>query len=406
MLPRITAAGSSPWPEGGSNPVKAAASVDTRAQIVALVRDFARRDVEQVAARLEPDDGYPAELVDRMAALGLFGITIPEHYGGMGLDHTTFAIIFEELAKAWMSLTGPIGTHHVMAQVIVDHGTGEQKARWLPAMATGELRGGLALTEPGGGSDVQALQTIATRDGDEYIVTGSKMFITNGQHGGGFAALAKTDPSADPPYRGLSCLIVEKPTQGSSVGRKLDKLGYRGLDTVELVFDNVRVSTDNLVSGEEGRGYGQVLSALESGRINVAARAVGVATAAFEAAIKYASQRKAFGKRIADHQAIATKLADMATKIEAARLLTYEAARKRDEGGRVDLEAGMAKLFASEVCGEVTMEAMRIHGGYGYTKEYPVERYYRDAPLMIIGEGTNEIQKLVIARRLLDKYAT
>ena len=384
--------------------MKAAASVDTRAQIVALVRDFARRDVEQVAALLEPDDGYPAELVDRMAALGLFGITIPERYGGMGLDHTTFAIIFEELAKAWMSLTGPIGTHHVMAQVIVDHGTSEQKARLLPAMAAGELRGGLALTEPGGGSDVQALQTIATRDGDDYIVTGSKMFITNGQHGGGFAVLAKTDPSADPPHRGMSCLIVEKPTQGFSVGRKLDKLGYRGVDTCELIFDRARVPASNLVGGVEGKGFGQVMSALESGRINVAARAVGVAQAAFDAAARYSRQRETFGKPISEHQAIQLALADMGTKIQAARLLTHSAAEKKDRGERADLESGMAKYYSSEICSQVTMDAMRIHGGYGYIKDLPIERYYRDAPLMILGEGTNEVLRLLIARRLLDRY--
>ena len=384
--------------------MKAAASVDTRAQIVALVRDFARRDVEPVAARLEPDDGYPAELVDRMAGLGLFGITIPERYGGMGLDHTTFAIIFEELAKAWMSLTGPIGTHHVMAQVIVDHGTGEQKARWLPRMAAGDLRGGLALTEPGGGSDVQALQTTATRDGDDYIVTGSKMFITNGQHGGGFAVLAKTDPSADPPYRGMSCLIVEKPTEGFSVGRKLDKLGYRGVDTCELIFDRARVPAANLVGGIEGKGFGQVMAALESGRINVAARAVGVAQAAFDAAARYSQQRQTFGKPISEHQAIQLALADMGTKIQAARLLTHSAADKKDRGERADLESGMAKYYSSEICSEVTMDAMRIHGGYGYIKDLPIERYYRDAPLMILGEGTNEVLRLLIARRLLDRY--
>ncbi len=384
--------------------MKAAASVDTRAQIVALVRDFARREVEQVAARLEPDDEYPAELVDRMAALGLFGITIPERYGGMGLDHTTFAIIFEELAKAWMSLTGPIGTHHVMAQVIADYGTGEQKARWLPAMAAGELRGGLALTEPGGGSDVQALQTIAKRDGDDYIVTGSKMFITNGQHGGGFAVLAKTDPSADPPYRGMSCLIVEKPTRGFSVGRKLDKLGYRGVDTCELIFDRARVPAANLVGGTEGKGFGQVMSALESGRINVAARAVGVAQAAFDAAARYSRQRETFGKPISEHQAIQLALADMGTKIQAARLLTHSAAEKKDRGERADLESGMAKYYSSEICSQVTMDAMRIHGGYGYIKDLPIERYYRDAPLMILGEGTNEVLRLLIARRLLDRY--
>ena len=384
--------------------VEAAASVDTRAQIVALVRDFARRDVEPVAARLEPDDAYPAELVDRMAGLGLFGITIPERYGGMGLDHTTFAIIFEELARAWMSLTGPIGTHHVMAQVVVDHGTSEQKARWLPRMAAGELRGGLALTESSGGSDVQALQTTATRDGDDYIVTGSKMFITNGEHGGGFAVLVKTDPSADPPYRGMSCLIVEKPTEGFSVGRKLDKLGYRGVDTCELIFDRARVPAANLVGGKEGKGFGQVMSALESGRINVAARAVGVAQAAFDAAARYSRQRETFGKPISEHQAIQLALADMGTKIQAARLLTHSAAEKKDRGERADLESGMAKYYSSEICSQVTMDAMRIHGGYGYIKDLPIERYYRDAPLMILGEGTNEVLRLLIARRLLDRY--
>ena len=384
--------------------MEAAASVDTRAQIVALVRDFARRDVEPVAARLEPDDAYPAELVDRMAGLGLFGITIPERYGGMGLDHTTFAIIFEELARAWMSLTGPIGTHHVMAQVVVDHGTSEQKARWLPRMAAGELRGGLALTESSGGSDVQALQTTATRDGDDYIVTGSKMFITNGEHGGGFAVLVKTDPSADPPYRGMSCLIVEKPTEGFSVGRKLDKLGYRGVDTCELIFDRARVPAANLVGGKEGKGFGQVMSALESGRINVAARAVGVAQAAFDAAARYSRQRETFGKPISEHQAIQLALADMGTKIQAARLLTHSAAEKKDRGERADLESGMAKYYSSEICSQVTMDAMRIHGGYGYIKDLPIERYYRDAPLMILGEGTNEVLRLLIARRLLDRY--
>ncbi len=384
--------------------MKAPASVDTRAQIVALVRDFARRDVAPVAARLEPDDAYPAELVDRMAELGLFGITIPEPYGGMGLDHTTFAIIFEELAKAWMSLTGPIGTHHVMAQVIGDHGTSEQKARWLPRMAAGELRGGLALTEPGGGSDVQALKTVATRDGEDYIVTGSKMFITNGQHGGGFAVLVKTDPSADPPYRGMSSLIVEKPTEGFSVGRKLDKLGYRGVDTCELIFDRARVPAANLVGGIEGKGFGQVMSALEGGRINVAARAVGVAQAAFDAAARYSRQRETFGKPISEHQAIQLALADMGTKIQAARLLTHSAAEKKDRGERADLESGMAKYYSSEICSQVTMDAMRIHGGYGYIKDLPIERYYRDAPLMILGEGTNEVLRLLIARRLLDRY--
>ncbi len=379
-------------------------STETRNQMTNLVREFVRRDVEPVANHYENEDIYPQDLVDKMAEMGLFGIMIPEEYGGLGLDYTTFAMIFEELSKGWMSLTGPIGTHHILAYVISTYGTGEMKHRFLPKMAEGIIRGGLALTEPGGGSDMQNLQTSAVKDGEEYVINGNKMFISNGASGNAFAVLARTSKTAQPPHRGISCFVVEKPAVGFTVAQKLDKLGYRGIDTTELVFDNVRVPTENLVGEVEGQGFRQVMSGLEGGRINVAARAVGVATAAFDAAIKYAQQRETFGQPIAQHQAIQLKLADMATEIEAARLLTYEAARKKDSGERVDLEAGMAKLFASEMCGRVTMEAMRIHGGYGYIKDYPLERYYRDAPLMIIGEGTNEIQKLVIARRLLQKY--
>ncbi len=377
---------------------------ETRSQIVNLVRDFVQREVEPVASRYDNEDIYPQELVDKMADMGLFGIMIPEEYGGLGLDYTTFATIFEEISKGWMSLTGPIGTHHILAYVIATYGDEELKRRFLPKMAEGVIRGGLALTEPGGGSDMQNLQTSAVKDGEEYVINGNKMFISNGASGNAFAVLARTDKTADPPHRGISCFVVQKPAAGFSVAQKLDKLGYRGIDTTELVFDNVRIPAENLVGGVEGQGFRQVMSGLEGGRINVAARAVGVATAAFDAAIKYAQQRETFGQPIAQHQAIQLKLAEMATNIEAARLLTYEAARKKDAGERVDLEAGMAKLFASEMCGEVAMEAMRIHGGYGYIKDYPLERYYRDAPLMIIGEGTNEIQKLVIARRLLLKH--
>lgn len=380
-------------------------SSEARTQIVNLVRDFVRRDVEPVAGRYDNEDIYPTDQVDQMAQMGLFGVTIPEEYGGLGLDYTTYALIFEELCKGWMSLSGVIGTHHVMAHMISSFGTEEQKRRFLPMMAAAEIRGGLALTEPEAGSDVQNIQTSAKKDGEEYVLNGSKMFITNGQNGNAFAVMTKTDPDAEPPYRGISCMIVEKSATGFTVGQHLDKLGYRGLDTCELVFQDCRVSTDNLLGGEEGRGFSQLMSGLETGRINIAARAVGVATAAFEAAIKYAQQRKAFGVPIAQHQSIQKMLADMGTQIQAARLLTYDAAAKKDDGERVDLEAGMAKLFASEVCGKVTLDAMRIHGGYGYVKDYPVERYYRDAPLMIIGEGTNEIQRLVIARRLLQKHA-
>jgi alkylation response protein AidB-like acyl-CoA dehydrogenase len=369
-----------------------------------MVREFARRELDPIVSEYEREDIIPLDVIEKMKDMGLFGITVPEEYGGMGLDYTTFAMIFEELSKTWMSISGVIGTHHIMEYVIVNFGTDEQKQRFLPAMATGEKRGGLALTEPNAGSDVQSIELSAVKDGEEYVINGTKMFITNGRHGNTFALMTKTDPNAVPAHRGMSCFIVEKGGAGFEVGRDLDKLGYRGLDTCELIFQDFRVPMDNLVGGEEGRGFQQVMGGLETGRINIAARAVGVATAAFEAAIKYAQQRKTFGVPIAQHQAIQLKLADMATKIEAARLLTYEAAAKKDRDERVDLEAGMAKLFASEICAEVTMEAMRIHGGYGYIKEYPIERYYRDAPLMIIGEGTNEIQRLVIARQLLRKY--
>ena len=374
---------------------------EARSQIVNLVRDFVRREVEPVAAELDKEDRVPHDLIDRMKELGLFGITVPEEYGGLGLDYTTFASVFEELSKGLMSITGAIGTHHILTYVLTHYGTEEQKQKFLPDLASGRKRGGLALTEPGGGTDVANLQTTATKDGEEYVINGTKMFITNGRYGDTFCLLARTDREAEPKHRGISCFVVEKGGEGFQVGRDLDKLGYRGLDTCELIFDNYPVPADNLVGGNEGTGFGMVMSGLETGRINVAARAVGVAQAAFNAAIRYSQQRETFGKPIAEHQAIQLKLADMATKIQAARLLVYDAAAKKDSGDRVDLESGMAKLFASEICGEVTMEAMRIHGGYGYIKESPVERYYRDAPLMIIGEGTNEVMRLVIARQLL-----
>ncbi len=374
---------------------------EARSQIVNLVRDFVRRDVEPVAAQLDRDDTVPLDLIDKMKELGLFGITVPEEYGGMGLDYTTFAMIFEEMSKGFMSLTGAIGTHHIMTYVLTHYGTEEQKRHFLPDLASGRKRGGLALTEPGGGTDVANLEVTADKDGEEYVINGTKMFITNGRYGDTFCLLARTDRTAEPNYRGISAFIVEKGGDGFKVGRDLDKLGYRGLDTCELIFEDYRVPAENLVGVEGGRGFGQVMSGLETGRINVAARAVGVAQAAFEAAIRYSQQRETFGVPISQHQAIQLKLADMATKIQAARLLTYDAAAKKDSGARVDLESGMAKLYASEICGEVAMDSMRIHGGYGYIKESPVERYYRDAPLMIIGEGTNEVLRLVIARQLL-----
>ena len=373
-------------------------------QILSLVREFVRREVAPQAAIHDRDDTYPHKLVGQMQDLSLFGIAVPEEYGGLGLDHTTFAMIFEELSKGWMSITGILGTHSVMAYVLSHFGTEEQKRQWLPRMATGEMRGALAMTEPNAGSDVAAIQTVAVRDGDEYVVNGRKLFITNGRNCHAALVMVKTDPDALPAHRGISALVVEK-GPGFTVGPDMEKLGYRGLDTCELLFDNCRVPARNLVGMKEGQGFRQVMAGLEAGRINIAARAVGVATAAFEEAIRYAQRRRTFGKPIAQHQAIQMMLADMATKIHAARLLTYDAAAKKDRGERCDEEAGMAKLFASEVCGQVTLDAMRIHGGYGYIKDLPLERYYRDAPLMIIGEGTNEIQKLIIARSLLRRYA-
>ena len=375
--------------------------VEARSQIVSMVRDFVRREVEPAAAEHDAEDTVPYALIDRMKELGLFGINVPEEYGGMGLDYTTFAMIFEEISKGYMALTGTIGTHHILTYVLTHYGTAAQRERFLPRLASGAMRGGLALTEPGGGSDVGALQTRAVKDGEEYVVNGSKMFITNAESGDAFCLLARTNPDTALKHRGLSAFVIEKGDPGFKVGRHLDKLGYRGPETCELFFEDFRIPADNLIGDAEGAGFGQVMSGLETGRINVGARAVGVAQAALEASMRYIQQRETFGVPISQHQAIQLKIADMATKIQAARLLVYDAAGKKDSGERIDLESGMAKLFASEVCGEVAMEAMRIHGGYGYTKDFPVERYYRDAPLMIIGEGTNEIMRLVIARQLL-----
>ena len=375
--------------------------VEARSQIVSMVRDFVRREVEPAAAEHDAEDTVPYALIDRMKELGLFGINVPEEYGGMGLDYTTFAMIFEEISKGYMALTGTIGTHHILTYVLTHYGTAAQRERFLPRLASGAMRGGLALTEPGGGSDVGALQTRAVKDGEEYVVNGSKMFITNAESGDAFCLLARTNPDTALKHRGLSAFVIEKGDPGFKVGRHLDKLGYRGPETCELFFEDFRIPADNLIGDAEGAGFGQVMSGLETGRINVGARAVGVAQAALEASMRYIQQRETFGVPISQHQAIQLKVADMATKIQAARLLVYDAAAKKDSGERIDLESGMAKLFASEVCGEVAMEAMRIHGGYGYTKDFPVERYYRDAPLMIIGEGTNEIMRLVIARQLL-----
>jgi alkylation response protein AidB-like acyl-CoA dehydrogenase len=374
-------------------------------QIVATVRKFVEREIIPVAAELEQKDEYPFTIAARLKELGLFGATIPEAYGGIGLDITTYALIVEELSRGWMSISGIINTHLIIAYLINTFGTEAQKQRFLPSMAAGEKRSALCLTEAHAGSDLQAIRTTARRDGDSYVINGSKMFVTNAEQGTMFGVLLKTEPEAKPRHKGMSLILVEKGVAGLQVGRKIGKLGYKGVRTCEVVFEHVRVPAANLVGEEAGKGFYQVMAAIEVGRINVAARGVGLAQAAFEAAIKYAQQRETFGRPIAKHQTIQIKLADMATKIEAARLMVHAAALKKSAGQRVDLEAGMAKLFATETAGEVTMEAMRIHGGYGYTTEFPVERYYRDAPLLIIGEGTSEIQRLIIARNLLKKYA-
>ena len=380
-----------------------ATSPEIRAQILDTVGRFVDRDVIPVASKYEHADEYPAPLVEKMRELGLFGATIPAEYGGLGLDYSTYAMVVEELCRGWMSLSGVLNTHLMFAFHVGTHGTEEQKRHWLPRLATGEERAGFCLTEAHAGSDTQNIRTVARRDGDHYVVNGSKMFITNAQTCTVFSLVAKTDPTADPRHTGISLFAAPK-GPGLTVGRHLDKLGYRGIETCEVTFEDYRLPATALVGGVEGRGLKIALSGLEVGRINIAARAVGVARAAFEDAIRYAQERQTFGKPISEHQAIQLKLADMGTKIEAARLLVRQAAAMKDRGERCDIEAGMAKLFASETCQEVSLEAMRILGGYGYIKEFRVERYYRDAPLMIIGEGTNEIQRLVIAKGLLQRY--
>ncbi len=368
-----------------------------RAQIIDTVRTFVRRDVIPVASDLEHADAYPEEIVAKMRGLGLFGLTIPERHGGLGLDLLTYVGVIEELSYGWMSLTGIVNTHTMAATLIMTHGNEEQQRRWLPSMASGERRGCLSLSEPDAGSDTRSLSCRAQRDGEEYVLNGTKAWVTNGERSGIVALAARTE-------EGISALIVEKEPgrrfEGISVSKNVSKLGYRGVETVEMAYSDHRIPVTNLV-GEAGRGLPQILGVLEIGRINIAARAVGVARAAFDAALSYAQERETFGKPIGEHQAIQLKLADMATRLEAARLLTRNAAERKAQGLRCDVEAGMAKLFASETALELSMEAMRIHGGVGYTTEFPVERLYRDAPLMVIGEGTNEIQRLVIARGLL-----
>ena len=369
-------------------------------ELVGTIRAWVRKDVIPNASELEHADEYPADMVAQMRAFGLFGATIPAEYGGLELDVSTYARIVEELAYGWMTLSGVLNTHMIASNLIKRFGTEDQRSRWLPRLAAGDVRAAFSLSEPDAGSDTQALRAKAVPDGDEYVVNGTKMWVTNGERAGLVALAARTP-------EGITCFIVEKEPgasfEGIGVSRHIEKLGYKGIETVEMTYTDHRVPAANVLGGDEGLGRGLhfILSSLELGRINIAARAVGVGRAAYDAALAYAQQRETFGVPIAKHQAIQFKLADMATKLEASRLLVKSAAEKFDRGERADVEAGMAKLFASESAFEIATEAMRVHGGYGYTTEFPVERYYRDAPLMIIGEGTSEIQRVVIARGLL-----
>ena len=383
---------------------------DTQKAIIETVRDFVEKEVVPVAEELEHKDEFPEKIYEGMKEMGLFGLTVPEEYGGVGESLMTYALTVVELARGWMSLSGILNTHFMGCYLINKFGTDEQKQKHLPRMATGEVRAALAMSEPEAGSDVQAIRTKAIRDGDDYVVNGQKMWLTNGLRSGIVMTLVKTDPEADPPHRGMSMLIVEKepgeakPAPGLDCGKDIDKMGYKGIETIEMTFSDFRTPASSLLGSEEGQGFRQVLDAIEVGRVNVSARAVGVATRAFEEAIRYSQERKAFGKPISQHQAIQIHLAEMGTTLEAAKLMLYSAAEKKSSGERSDLEAGMSKLFASEACHEIVLKSLRVHGGYGYSKEFTIERLYRDAPFLLIGEGTSEIQKTVIARRLLEKY--
>jgi alkylation response protein AidB-like acyl-CoA dehydrogenase len=391
---------------------------DEQRAICEMVRQFADEQIIPNAEHYDHEDSFPEPIVDQMKELGLFGVTIPEEYGGMGLDLTTYAMIVEELSRGWISISGIVNTHFIGSYLLMKFGTEEQRQRYLPRMATGEIRAAFSLSEPECGSDVQAIKTTAkkTPDGDHYEVNGTKMWVTNGLLSSLVFVLTKTDPQAEPKYRGMTCFIAEKepgvaqntgPYEGFNVPPKIKKLGYKGVESTELVFDGYKTPVDSILGGEEqglGQGFVQMMDALEVGRVNVAARGVGIAQRALELALRYSQERRTFGREIAQHQAIQFKLADMATQVDAARLLTIRAARLKDAGERSDLEAGMAKLFASEAGRFCVEEAFRIHGGYGYSKEYEIERLYRDAPLLLIGEGTSEIQRMVIGRKLLERH--
>ncbi len=383
---------------------------DIQTEILAAVRTFTDKEIVPRAQELEHGDIYPDKIVEQMKEMGLFGLTIPEEYGGLGESLLTYALVAEEIARGWMSVSGVINTHFILSYMIGQHGTDEQKQNYLPRMATGEVRGAFSMSEPGLGSDVAAIRSKAVRDGDEYVLSGSKMWLTNGENSTLVAFLMKTDEGSDSPYKNLTTFLVEKEPglgevrPGFSIPGRIEKMGYKGIDSTDASFDGFRIGADAVLGGEPGRGFYQMMDGVEVGRVNVAARGCGVAIRAFELAIDYAQTRETFGKPIAEHQAIAFKLAEMATKIEAAHTLMVKAARLKDSGARNDVAAGMAKLLASEYCMEVTQDSFRIHGGYGYSKEYEIERLMREAPFLLIGEGTSEIQKMIISRGLLKEY--
>ncbi|MFT4396059.1 acyl-CoA dehydrogenase family protein [Gordonia lacunae] len=384
---------------------------EIQTEILANVRSFVDKQIIPTAQELEHADEYPQAIVDGMAEMGLFGLMIPEEYGGLGESLLTYALCVEELARGWMSVSGVINTHFIVAYMIRQHGTDEQKQRFLPRMATGEVRGAFSMSEPELGSDVAAIKTTAKRDGaDAFVISGQKMWLTNGGSSTLVAALVRTDEGSERPHKNLTTFLVEKPAgfgevlPGLTIPRKLDKMGYKGIDTTELVFDGYRASATDILGGEPGRGFAHMMDGVEVGRVNVSARACGIAQRAFELGVKYAQQRSTFGKPIAEHQAVAFSLAEMATKVEAAHLMMVNAARLKDSGERNDVAAGMAKYLCSEYCAEVTQASFRIHGGYGYSKEFEIERLMRDAPFLLIGEGTSEIQKQIISKGLLRDY--
>ncbi len=383
--------------------------------ILEAVRDFVDNEIIPVANDLEHADEYPKDIVDGLKEMGVFGLMIPEEYGGLGESLLTYALVVEEIARGWMSVSGVINTHFIVAYMLMQHGTQEQKDRYLPRMATGEVRGAFSMSEPGCGSDVSAIGSKAVRDGDDWVLNGQKMWLTNGGSSTLVAVLVRTDGEAQEGasvYKKMSTFLIEKPEgfgevrPGLTIPGKIEKMGYKGVDTTELVMDNLRLSDADLLGGQTGKGFYQMMDGVEVGRVNVAARACGLANRAFELGVEYAQQRVTFGKPIADHQAVAFRLADMGTKVEAAHQMMVMAARKKDSGERNDLEAGMAKYLASEYCRDVVEDSFRIHGGYGYSKEYEIERLYREAPMLIIGEGTADIQRMIIARRLLEDYKT